>query len=359
MIEFSQQETFDFLGEDYAELFARSDATAFQHPIWLDRLHRVLLPARGAEAATLTGRLGGRLVMAMPLIRRRLGPLTLYDAADLGVCDYNAPVIDRALLAALDGDAKLRASLRSALPRWALSRIRKVRPEQIALVKSLGATHATFMELNAHEVALSAPFSEWRAKTLEPAFSHFLDKKRRLLAKKGEIALTALQDPAEIEAALRAMVEFRAKRWPNDALKDPANFAFYLDVARAGQASGFSWVYRMDAIGAPGAVMFGLQHRGRFLFVLIGFDFERLRNYSIGLLFIESVIEQCIARGVSLFDLTVGDEAYKEKFATSPVPMQACWAGASPLPALCDLAFARFLKLRARLQPPERPVTAS
>ncbi len=359
MIEISQQESFDFLSEDYAELFARSDATAFQHPIWLDRLHKVLLPARGAEAVTLLGRYRGRLVFVMPLIRRRLGPLSLYDAADLGVSDYNAPIIDRTLLAALQRDEALRTQLRHALPRWALTRIRKVRPEQIALVNSLGASRATFMELNAHEVALSAPFGEWRSRTLDPAFSHFLDKKRRLLAKKGEITLTALQDPAEMEAALTTMVAFRAKRWPNDALKDPANFAFYLDVARAGQACGFSCMYRMDAIGAPGAVMFGLRHRGRFLFVLLAFDFERLRNYSIGLVFIESVIEQCITRGDSVFDLTVGDEAYKDKFATHAVPMQACWAGPTPMPALCDLAFARFLKLRARLQPPQRPVTAS
>lgn len=359
MIEFSRQESFDFLSDDYADLFARSDATAFQHPIWLDRLHRVLVPARGADAVTLTGHLDGRLVFAMPMIRRGFGPLAIYDAADFGVSDYNAPVIDRSLVAAVQRDEQLRTRLRGALPRWTVSRIRKVRPEHLPLVSSVGAARATFMQLNAHEVALSAPFSEWRERMLEPAFAHFLDKKSRLLAKKGDVTLTALQDPAEIEAALRTMLAFRAKRWPNDSLKDPTNFAFYLDVARAGQASGFSWIYRMDAIGAPGAVLFGLRHRGRFLFVLLGFDFERLRNYSVGLVFIEKLIEDCIARGCQVCDLTVGDEAYKQKFATSPVPMQACWAGASPLPALCDLAFAQFLKARAKLQPPERPATAS
>ncbi|MBN4669075.1 cellulose biosynthesis protein CelD, partial [Pandoraea nosoerga] len=35
-------DAFDFLSEEYATLFEGSDATAFQHPLWLDSLYRKL-----------------------------------------------------------------------------------------------------------------------------------------------------------------------------------------------------------------------------------------------------------------------------------------------------------------------------
>jgi hypothetical protein len=40
---------FDFVGAEYGRLFERSDATAFQHPLWLDGLYRNLAPPLGAE----------------------------------------------------------------------------------------------------------------------------------------------------------------------------------------------------------------------------------------------------------------------------------------------------------------------
>ena len=38
------ENAFDFLSSEYAELFNRSAATAFQHPIWLDGLYGKLVP---------------------------------------------------------------------------------------------------------------------------------------------------------------------------------------------------------------------------------------------------------------------------------------------------------------------------
>jgi hypothetical protein len=54
---------FDFLGAEYGRLFESSDATAFQHPLWLDGLYRNLAPPLGAEPLVITLRDGatGRL----------------------------------------------------------------------------------------------------------------------------------------------------------------------------------------------------------------------------------------------------------------------------------------------------------
>src|SRR5258707_15475340 len=63
---------FDFAGAEYRALHANSRATVFQAPSWLDGLHRDVAPAIGAEQVTVTARdQGGRLVMVLPLVRRR------------------------------------------------------------------------------------------------------------------------------------------------------------------------------------------------------------------------------------------------------------------------------------------------
>ena len=48
------EHSFDFLSAEYAELFSRSHATAFQSPLWLDRLYTRLVPHVGAQPLIVT-----------------------------------------------------------------------------------------------------------------------------------------------------------------------------------------------------------------------------------------------------------------------------------------------------------------
>src|SRR4051812_13675749 len=64
---------FDFQSGEYEDLFRRSNATAFQHPDWLSALYRQLVPQLKIEPLVVTIRAApqGRLLMVLPLIRRR------------------------------------------------------------------------------------------------------------------------------------------------------------------------------------------------------------------------------------------------------------------------------------------------
>ncbi len=77
----------------------------------------------------------------------------------------------------------------------------------------------------------------------------------------------------------------------------------------------------------PIATMFSLAHRGRYLSLLTGFDFEKFRNYSVGLLLNEDMIADCIA--CTLFDLTIGTEPYKRAFDTHPDVVWTLWNSAT------------------------------
>ena len=88
---------FDFTSPEYLDLHERADATAFQHPLWLDRAFARLIDAADRSPTILIGRSAcdDRLMLVLPMIRRKVGPFSMLDAADFDVADYNALVFDR------------------------------------------------------------------------------------------------------------------------------------------------------------------------------------------------------------------------------------------------------------------------
>src|SRR5258708_35902700 len=93
-VEVSAEPFFDFGSNEYCSLHAQSEATAFQAPGWLDKLHRRVAPALEAEPITIAVRdtQTGELKLVIPLVFRRLGRLTTLEFCDFGLCDYNALV---------------------------------------------------------------------------------------------------------------------------------------------------------------------------------------------------------------------------------------------------------------------------
>ncbi|HWA80594.1 MAG TPA: GNAT family N-acetyltransferase [Acetobacteraceae bacterium] len=350
MIEFSQVPEFDFLDTEYRQLFARSDATGFQHPLWLDRVYARLVREKGAEPAILTGRAerDGRLVFVLPLVRRYYGPAAVIECPDMGVSDYNVPVIEPGLAGAISSDRTLRRKLSRALRPFLVSRLQKIRADSVHQLSVLGGGHCAYMGFHAHEVGLARSFAEWRARSLTQSFRRFLDRKRRALLKKTELKFEEVTDTRAIEEAFALLKAFRAQRWKRDLLRDDTYLRFYAEIAASGQPIGLTRTYLFRCGDRPSGVIFGLAHRQRFLVLGLGFDFKGFRNYSLGLLMLESVIEDLIARGDEVCDLTIGDEAYKTDFGTTEVPMLTLWVGPEPLSSVAKLAFDCVIKLRGR-----------
>ena len=77
MLDVAIDNQFDFQSDEYADLFRRAVATAFQHPDWLSAIYRRLVPQLNVEPLIVTVRAAPnrRLLMVLPLIRRRYGAL--------------------------------------------------------------------------------------------------------------------------------------------------------------------------------------------------------------------------------------------------------------------------------------------
>jgi CelD/BcsL family acetyltransferase involved in cellulose biosynthesis len=328
------ESSYNFLSAEYLELFASSRATAFQHPLWLDRLYGKLGPGLNAEPLVMTARWrrSGRLAMLLPLMRRRHGALRVIEFADLQVSDYAAPVCDELTFAQIAGDRDARETIRRHLKPYDLLRIQKIGQNAPPLEQLFGVDRRTFMGMSAHAVHLCDPFLQWQADNITPSYRKELEKKRRQLNRKGTVRFECARDPELIKSTFYAMREFRKERFQGrDLLQQPLYFDFYMDIAVQGEARGFSRTYTLSVDGQPIGGVWGLFHQGHFLVLLGGFDLTTYKNQSIGALTFTDIARDCIERGDVLLDFTIGDESYKQLFGARPSSMWMISAAGTPL----------------------------
>ena len=315
-IRFEALTSFDFDAPEYRDLFARSDATAFQHPVWLETFYRVLAPALGARPAIITGRdIAGRLVLLIPLVVRRKSGVTLLEAADLGVSDYAAPVLDPSLV---PNDA-LREAVRAALPAHDLLRIGKVRDEHLPVWQaSLGATGEE-ADYGAHAAEHGPDYQTWRAAALDASFVRNLDRKAKRFFKLPGAAVRTIDGAAERAAAVEAIRRDRAGRFPDDPIQSDEVFAFYRELAANG--SDVIRIYALETEGERIGHTLCVADRGRLHYLLIGCDYERHGRHSPGYILYEAMMEDWAQSGGTVFDFTIGDEPFKADFGTRRTQM--------------------------------------
>ena len=327
----SRLTAFDFMSKEYQQLFARADATIFQSPVWLDRIYGMLAPRFDAcpMIVTIRARDSGRLVAVLPLALRRFRGVRVATFADFGVADYCAVVVVSGDLALLLADAEVPALVRSVLRGCDILSVRKVRAQDLPGFDLIGSVAQSKAELHAHASTLPEDFETWLHEGMDPTQRRSLERKRRKLHAKGALHLDIAESGNEIAAALASLRTFRAQRFKmkdaRDLLSDDVVARFYDEVAEHGSSAR---AYTLRVGDSPTSIAFGVVRAGTFHMLLSGFNTD-YRNYSVGLLVIQDAIRDCIARGEDRFDLTIGDQPYKQAFGTVETGIWSVWSGIS------------------------------
>ena len=321
---------FDFRSAEYRSLHRRSHATAFQGPDWLAGLYRRVVPAFRADPFTVTVRANDdqRLLLVLPLVHRRRGPLAVVEFADFGLCDYNHPVYDPVEASLLLADASLPARVDGMLDGCDVLSIGKLTCHDPLLRRLFPNARWARMRFSAYPARLGSDWAGWREAKLEPGLRRELDLKHRRLAKRGAVAFTRARDAAEIARVFAHLRRFRADRFAELGVPDPmgneAVFSFYRDMAVQGARTGTTRTYCLYLEDEPIAALFGLANRSAFLMLLLGSDLKRFRRLSIGLLAIDEAMRAAFEAGDAVYDFTVGDHPYKRQFAAETTPLYEC-----------------------------------
>lgn len=348
-----REDDFDFTSGEYEDLYRRAGATPFQHGLWLTTLYETLAPLRGARKLVVTARDGeGRLLLVLPLVRRRQGLVRLVEYADLGVNDYAAPVLDpHHPWASSDG---LGRKIRAALEPFDLLRIERVLGVPGPFLTLLPGARSKAHPYSTHRIELGETVDEWYER-LDPEFVRHLGRKYKRLRPKNEYRLRVITDPAEVGPMMERMRAFRADRFARrrgvDLLQQPDFYAFYCTAARLSVTEGPGRLVALELAHEPVAVSFGLTDATSDLFLLVGYDQRLTRKYSLGLLIVDQMVRDALVRGQRYFDLTVGDEPYKSDFGARPEPLSEIRLPRTPLGAAALVARDAYLRARRTVKP--------
>lgn len=316
---------FDFLSAEYRAFFDLHGTTAFQAPLWQQRLHGRLGPALGAKSKTVVVRHAsdGRLMAVLPMATQRAFGVTIAQFADFGTCDYNSAVADRETLRALAADPHFRAALRRAFEGSDLILFRKIRSDDFDMALLFGTSRTSVGEHPAYLCDVGTDFGHWRSKVLRNKFTKELGRLQRQTEREhGSFEHRLAVGEDEIDAAFEFLRQTQAERQRDSVLNKPEYYSFYRDFAIDGAASGAALTYVSYLAGKPVAVLFGPADRDRFHAVLIGVDTVNHARISPGTQLIYRVVEQRMRQGHSSFDMGLGDPGYKSHFRPTEIPMQ-------------------------------------
>jgi CelD/BcsL family acetyltransferase involved in cellulose biosynthesis len=355
------ENSFDFSSREYADLFVRSGATAFQHPYWLERLYTKLVPCQNAEPLVVTVRstVDRTLAMVLPLVRRRHGGLRVVEFADLHVSDYNALVSSPSSIAEILQNKFVTRAIRHALLPYDLLRVQKLTDGAMAVGTLFGAGPCLPMPMSAHAVPLQLPFEQWRTDHMDGSYRKELDKKERQLRRRGAVRFECLTDPAVIGTAFDVMRDYRRLRFSDeDLLQKAAYFEFYLEIATQGAAQGFTRTYALFVDNQLAGAALGLVHNKQLLVVLSGFDLNGFKKYSIGSLVFQEIAKDALERGDLCLDFTIGDEPYKRLFGAQPTRMWTTTSSGSALGMVAGFVLKQVPWAKTVAKRFVRPVTA-
>lgn len=146
-----------------------------------------------------------------------------------------------------------------------------------------------------------------------------LGRKLRGLERAGEVRFRQTTGGAELTEDMAMLFELHHRRWStkrSTLFASERSRAFQLDFARAALEHGWLRLWTLEVGGEAIAAWYGWRLGNRFLYYQAGFD-PAWARCSPGLLLLARTIEGAFAEGAAEYDMLLGDEPFKARFATS------------------------------------------
>lgn len=290
------------------------ERSPFQRAAWLETWFGSFVAEKPTQicAATIEDATTGETVFVMPLMVEHRGGVARLKAWDSGVSDYNGPVMSKSFSPTSGEMRSLWHEMLGKLPKADVVEIEKLpvhigeRDNPMLVVEGVHES-----SLARHPLPLDASFENLAASRFNPSHRRTLAKKRKKLQNKGKLEF-ALLTGAEALGPLDQILEWRAARFAdeNEASEAERVAAFYrslaahTDMARVGRLS-------LDGVIIAGC--FGTLTDDTFQLLAVAHD-GQYKNWSPGLLAIESSIALLCASGATVYDFTIGAEPYKFDF---------------------------------------------
>ena len=335
------------------------ESTGFQTLNWLTVLYEELAPSHRAmpRLVVVSDRSSGDVCLILPLLVKKKRGLRVARFADLGVADYGAPILGPAAPAKRRSIRRMWRSVRSALKDVDLIRLERM-PADIGgcpnpLITRRGVTSA---RQTGYAITVPGTVDEY-LRTLGKKYRKEVERCTRLWAQEGNPKFARAETSEAIARGYSLLEEHQAQRQAalggKYVLGEQAYSSFYERIVMDGFEPEFSYLFTLEAKSGVIATLFGVVHDGTFTLLRIANGGPRFGHLSPGRLIIVEAMKYFVARGVTRFDLGIGDQDFKRRFGAREVPLYDLFI-ASDLKAYPRAAFHRFngrlrqnIKLRA------------
>ncbi|MCM5558328.1 GNAT family N-acetyltransferase [Pleomorphomonas sp. JP5] len=291
------------------------ERTPFQSPAWFDVWFSIFQPAgMDCHLGVIRKSEGGQPLFLLPLVRERRCGITVLTLPDRGISDYHAALVSPEFTP--DGDTmdRLWGALVAMLPPADILSIERVLPESAARMRLSHLMHPS--RFSAHALPIDADFPTIREHRFDPSTGRRLAKNRRKLENKGRLEFDFVSGP-EALPELDHLLEWRRQRFQemNDDSETVVQLAFYRRLVEQGTLARIGRL-RLDGELVGGCL--GLVEGNRILLLAVAYN-KAFANWAPGLLTLESCLIAAEEMGLAIFDLTIGDETYKQFFGADTV----------------------------------------
>lgn len=284
------------------------ERTPFQSPSWLEAWFAVFQPAgMKCWVGVIRKSDSGQPLFLLPLVRERRRGVTVLTLPDRGVSDYHSALVSPEFTPDPETMNRLWDALVAMLPSADMLSIERILPET---AERMRLTHrARPSNITARRLPIDGDFSQLRERRFDPSTARRLVKNRRKLENKGRLAFDFVTG-AEALADLEELLDWRQQRFcdVNDSGDAANQRAFYRRLVEEGSLARVGRL-RLDDQLIGGCL--GLVESGRILVLMIAYN-KSFANWAPGLLTFESCIASAAELGLTVFDLTIGAESYKQ-----------------------------------------------
>lgn len=301
--------------------------TGFQSATWLATWYETIAAGNGLEPLLVTIRdaASAEIALRLPLVLREEKGLRVVEFADLGLTDFNAPLVGPAAPMDRRGAIAAIKALRRALPPADLLRLAKM-PRALPEGPNPLCLHPAIVEsaLGGNLIRMGEDYAAW-LRGLGRTYRKEIERSWRVFLRQPETRFEIVTDPAlaqRIMAGLERQQGDRMRTLGKDyLLDDPDVSRFYRTIVARGVADGSIVVSALRAgedlvaaivgvLGPNGCVLIRISHAG-----------AEWSNCSPGRLVIERTLSHLHGEGWRRFDFSIGDYEYKRRFGTDRAPL--------------------------------------
>jgi CelD/BcsL family acetyltransferase involved in cellulose biosynthesis len=327
-IELSLHDDLASIESDWRSFEEHADCTAFQTFDWLSTWFRNIGVREGVQPAVVIGRHEGTILFLLPFalevnsLDRKVTWLGSY------LCNYNGPVLARDFSRRLspaqfpqvwrDVEKLLRDQLRHDLVD--LEKMPETIGEQPNPFCSL---HVTAHVNDAYLTTFTGDWETYYAEKRSAATRKTDRRKRKRLADHGETRFIPAASRDDLVRSIDALIDEKrvsyAKLGVANMFAWPGYRDFFIEMATGPRSSRLTYVSRLDVGPMTAAANFGLIFRGRYYYILAGYDDGELARFGPGYIQLQDVMRDALERGCKIFDFTIGDEPYKRDWCDTEI----------------------------------------